>query len=89
MAEQIKFQIGKNGITPGVIEALSLIFKNHKQVRISLLKASGRDRDSIESMALELSQKLSTSPEHKGYSFNHKIIGFTIILSIYSPHSKR
>ena len=40
-----KFQIGKNGITPGTIESLLLSFKNHKRVKIVLLKASGRNRN--------------------------------------------
>jgi len=32
-----KFQIGKNGITQGTLDSLSLVFKNHKHVRISVL----------------------------------------------------
>lgn len=68
-----KFQIGKFGITPGVIESLSLALKNHKQIRISVLKASGRDRESIKTMANELISKLEENCDYK-------IIGFTIIL---------
>jgi RNA-binding protein YhbY len=72
-----KFQIGKNGVTPGVIEALSIIFKKHTQVRISLLKSSGRDRGSIEKIALEIVSLLEKSVEYK---FSFRIIGFTIIM---------
>lgn len=72
-----KFQIGKNGLNEGVIDSLSLVFKNHKQVRVSMLKSSGRDRDTIEKSAIEMVEKLS---EKMKCSFDYKIIGFTIIL---------
>lgn len=68
------FQIGKFGITQGVIESLELALKNHKQVRISALKASGRNRENIEQMAKDIISKLK---EHCDYA----IIGFTIIIT--------
>ncbi len=72
-----KFQIGKLGITPGTIDSLLLAFKNHKQVRVSVLKSSGRDRNSMADLASELSNKLN---EKSGNKYSPKIIGFTIIL---------
>lgn len=72
-----KFQIGKQGITSGVIDALSLVFKTHKVIRISTLKSSGRDRNSIVQMADELCHRLK---QLTGKRFVYKIIGFTIIL---------
>lgn len=74
--EEAKFQIGKQGVTQGVIDSLKLSFKNYKQVRISALKSSGRDRTSINSMAEELSRGL----EDEKYQYVYKIIGFTIIM---------
>ncbi len=68
-----RFQIGKNGLTEGVISSLALALKNHKQVRISMLKSSGRDRKKMQDIALELKSKLP-------YSLGTRIIGFTIIL---------
>ncbi|OIO80145.1 hypothetical protein AUJ84_04490 [Candidatus Pacearchaeota archaeon CG1_02_32_132] len=68
-----KFNIGKNGITPGVIASLNAAFKTHKLIRISLLKNYCRDREDKEKIAEELNQKL------EGY-FRHNIIGFTIIM---------
>jgi RNA-binding protein YhbY len=68
-----KFQIGKFGITPGVIESLELALKNHRQVRISALKASGRDRDNMKKMGEEIVSKLKEKCDYR-------IIGFTIIL---------
>lgn len=68
-----KFQIGKFGITPGVINSLKLALKNHKSVRISALQASGRDKNSIRAMANSIVSAL-------GGNHKYTIIGFTIIL---------
>lgn len=68
-----KFQIGKLGITLGVIDSLELALKNHRIVRISALKSSGRDREIIKTMAEQIISQLKTKCEYR-------IIGFTIIL---------
>ena len=73
MNAPIKFQIGKSGVTPGIIESLELALKNHKIIRISVLKSSGRDRESIHDMAQDLISKLKEKCDYK-------IIGFIIIL---------
>jgi len=70
---QAKFQIGKNGITSGVLDSLTLYFKKHKIVRISMLKNAGHDRDSVKDIAENLKKQLEGT-------YNTKIIGFTIIL---------
>jgi RNA-binding protein YhbY len=67
-----KFQIGKNGLTEGVLESLQMALKHHKQVRISVLKSACRDRKELTKMAEELASKLPVK--------NHRIIGYTIIL---------
>lgn len=76
-----KFQLGKNGVNSGTIEALALSFKNHKQVRISLLKSSGRDRNSKNQIALDIAAQLE---KKTGLRFTFKIIGFTIIMNRHS-----
>ncbi|MEM4259455.1 MAG: YhbY family RNA-binding protein [Candidatus Pacearchaeota archaeon] len=68
------FQIGKFGVTSGAIGSLELALKNHKQVRISVLKASGRNRENITSMAEDIISKLKEKCDYK-------IIGFTIVLT--------
>ena len=73
---EIKFQIGKSGITEGVIESLRLAFTNRKHVRISVLKSSGRDRESIREMAEMLAKKLPKDKE----TYTYRIIGFTMIM---------
>lgn len=69
----VKFQIGKAGITEGTIQTLKSAFLNHKQARISVLKSSGRDRNTIHEMAKELCNKL-------GFPEVYRVIGFTIII---------
>ena len=80
----LKFQIGKNGITPGVIEAINIALKTHKQMRISVLKSSGRTRESMDEMAKTIQSQLKEECDYK-------IMGFTIILIKIlkrNPHSK-
>lgn len=74
MATQMKFQIGKFGVTDGIIECLELALKNHKQIRISVLKASGRTSDNIGQMAKDITSRLKENCEFR-------VIGFTIILN--------
>ena len=69
-----KFQIGKNGPTQGAIESLKLNLKNHKQIRISVLKSSGRDKKKMLDIVNELQEKIPAR-------CNYRIIGFTIIIS--------
>ena len=76
-----KFQVGKNGITDGVIVALSLVFKTHTQVRVSMLKSSGRDRTTTALLAKEMTEKLASI--NKDSNFDYKMIGFTVILRKY------
>ena len=68
------FQIGKFGLTEGVIQSLTLSLKNHKQVRVSALKASGRNRENIEQMAKDIISKLTDKCDYR-------TIGFTIIVT--------
>ncbi|MBX4196902.1 YhbY family RNA-binding protein [Candidatus Pacearchaeota archaeon] len=72
-----RFQVGKSGVTDGVIDSLFSSLKNHHQVRISTLKSSGRDRNSMEALAEDIKRRLSE--KYTGAYFT-KIIGFTIIL---------
>lgn len=76
-----KFQIGKNGITQGVIASLLSAFKNNKVVRISLLRASGRDREKKRNFAEEIIKRLK---EISSNSFKYNIIGFTIVIKRYA-----
>jgi len=70
----MQFQIGKLGLTEEVVKTLDFVLKSHDQVRISALKASGRDRNSIQSLADEIIRRLN-------YKCAVRVIGFKIILS--------
>lgn len=69
----IQFQIGKDGLTQSVIDSLTLALKHHVQVRISLLKSTGRDREKTKALASEMLARLPLP-------CTSNIIGFTIIL---------
>ncbi|MBS3077414.1 YhbY family RNA-binding protein [Candidatus Pacearchaeota archaeon] len=67
-----KFQIGKNGLTEGVLQSLSQDLKYHKQVRVSVLKSACRNREELSKMAVKLKESLPVK--------NYRILGYTIIL---------
>ncbi|MBI3334710.1 YhbY family RNA-binding protein [Candidatus Pacearchaeota archaeon] len=69
-----QFQIGKAGITPGVVIALDALLKNYKQVRVSVLKSAGRKKETMLHLAEMLNSQLTTRCVSR-------VIGFTIILS--------
>lgn len=69
----MKFQIGKAGLTEGVIESLRMRFKNTKIIRISVLKNAAPTKEKVRVIADELVQKL-------GGTHKYTIVGFTIIL---------
>jgi len=74
MSEHVKFQLGKNGLTPGFIDSLNIALKNNKQLRVSVLKSFSRNREELEKTAKEIGEKLPTR-------VRIKLIGFTIVLS--------
>lgn len=70
---EAKFQIGKNGLTEGVIQAINAALKSHRRIRISVLKSFCRDRSELKTLADSISSQ--TQKETK-----YRIIGYTIIL---------
>ncbi len=70
---EVKFQIGKKGLTDEFIATLDNALKSHNQLRISVLKSAGRDSKHVKEIADEISSKLS-------YKNAVKVIGFTIIV---------
>ncbi len=77
----VKFQIGKSGVTPGVISSLALAFKTHKCVRIVLLQASGRTKSTLDSTAQKICEELAKKIPAR---FDYTTIGFIIILRKHS-----
>lgn len=66
-------QLGKNGITDNFIETLKNQFKNHENVKISVLKNASRDKKRIREFSEEILEKL-------GKRYTARIIGFTIVV---------
>ena len=69
----MQINIGKNSLTEGIITALKNAFKNHENIKISVLKSGGHEREKIKQMAENIVAKL-------GKNFTYRIIGFTISL---------
>ena len=71
MINQLDIQIGKNGITPNFLESLKNNFKNHTNIRISVLKSAGHEKEKVKEMAEEILGEL-------GNNYSARVIGFTI-----------
>lgn len=68
-----QIQLGKQGITDNFIESLKNQFKSCRNVKISVLKSAGANKEQVKKYAEELMEKLGG-----GYSL--RVIGFTIAL---------
>ena len=77
-----KFQIGKQGLTDGVINSINSMFKTHTQLRISILKSATRNREELKKIAEDLTQKVS-------FPCRSRIIGYTIILKKQANRPKK
>ena len=69
----LRVQIGKNGLSDNFILTLKSAFKNHKHIRISVLKSAFSERENIKDIAEEIIKKLEGR-------FIFRVIGFTIVL---------
>jgi len=69
-----KLQIGKNGLTESFIETLNLNLKNHRQVRIHVLKSAGHTKQNIK----DLTEKIASQVKLK---CAYRTLGFTIIIT--------
>jgi RNA-binding protein YhbY len=74
------FQIGKQGLTPGIIESLKLHLKTHTQIRISVLKSATRDKAELEKIAQTIADSID-------FHSTHRIIGYTIVLNKLKPRA--
>jgi RNA-binding protein YhbY len=68
-----EIQIGKNGLVEGTFGILRNMFKNHENVRVSILKSGTRDKEEAEKIAKQIIEKL-------GRNYTYRIIGFVIAL---------
>ncbi len=73
MFHESSVQLGKQGVTENFIRTLEHHFKNHRQVKISVLKNARENKDDVKNYAGEIVKKL-------GLRYSCKNIGFTIIV---------
>ncbi len=66
-------QIGKNGLTENLLNNLKNVFRKYENVKISVLKNAGHDREKVREMAEKIRTEL-------GEKFTYRIVGFTIFL---------
>ena len=76
-----EIQLGKNGITDNFIETLKHIFENHDNIRLSVLKSAGHDREKIKEYSEKFLDKL-------GKNYTGKIIGFKIIFKKWRKNKR-
>jgi len=66
-------QLGKNKITERFLETLKGHFKNHENVKISVLKSCCRDKTELKEMAEKLLESL-------GKNYTSKTVGYAIAI---------
>ena len=66
-------QLGKNGITENFIETLKDHFKNHENVKISVLKSAGHEKNKVQGYSEKILERL-------GKNYTARVLGFTISL---------
>lgn len=66
-------QLGKQGITENFLKSVENQFKNHENVKISVLKSATRNREELKKLSSEILEKL-------GKKYTTRVIGFTIVL---------
>jgi len=66
-------QLGKQRITDNFIESIKNHFKNHQNLKISVLRSARENKESVKKYSEEILERL-------GKNYTAKIIGFTVIL---------
>ncbi|PIO07997.1 hypothetical protein COU59_02365 [Candidatus Pacearchaeota archaeon CG10_big_fil_rev_8_21_14_0_10_34_12] len=72
-AKMGNIQLGKNKVTENFVESLKNHFKNHENMKISILKSGTRDKKEI----IEMKDKILTE---LGKNYTARTIGFTIVV---------
>ena len=72
---EAKIQIGKKGLTEGLLEGVDKAFNTRKKVKINVLKAATRDRQEVKDMAKKIINYLEESGDEK---YEIETRGFTI-----------
>jgi len=70
-------QIGKNGITDNFIKTLETLFKNHSNVKVSVLRSARGEGKEGKKSVKTYSEKIL---ESLGTKYTARVIGFTIVI---------
>ncbi len=73
----VTFNLGKQGLTEGFIDALEKTFKKHNLVKVTILRSATRDKAQVREMAQEICFELKKRYQK---DFTAKIIGFTFYI---------
>ncbi len=77
MPRLVKIQIGKKGISQGMLENIVKSFKNTDLIKINILRSYSREKEKIRKDAEEICKELEKATNKK---YTYKVIGFTIII---------
>jgi len=66
-----KVQLGKNGVTDNFIETLKSHFKKHSNVKISVLKSAGHEKETVKGYQEKIVKEL-------GNNYTARTVGFVI-----------
>lgn len=82
MREQAIIQIGKNGVSDGVLEQITNILKTRKSTRISMLKTAVSNKKEAEAAA----EKIMA---HIGNGYRFRLIGHTMVIHRFSGNEDK
>lgn len=71
---QATIQLGHQGITENFLATLRTYFKNHHQVRVSVLQSLTRDKKELKQLSDDLLARL-------GLNYRARLLGYTIIIN--------
>ena len=74
--------IGKNGLTDGVLTLIKNGFKDRETIKISVLKAAGHTKENVTEISNKILQTL-------GDKYLSRIIGFTIVIKKLKKKNKK
>lgn len=74
-------QLGKQGLTENMIQAVRHAFNTHENVKISVLKTATRDKQELREMAEKIANEL-------GRKYTFRIVGYTIFIKKWRKAQK-
>jgi len=70
----IQIQIGKNGLTPGVIDQIKKVFIDEEIIKVSILKSACRDKKEAQEIADKIVEAL-------GKNYTARLVGYVLSIN--------